>query len=496
MNIYIWAIILYLAVIIGIGIYKSFFIKTQDDFMVAGRNVSVWYLVGTLVCTWVGSGTLFGGAGLAFREGFAGLWLSVGAWLGIACVYFLAARVRRIAEYTVPDILEKRYNAAARVLGTITIVIAYVSIAGYQFKGGGKLLNIITRTIPNDMSSGIDPLIGAAITCAIVVLFTLLAGMVSIMSVDLFNGIIIVLSVIIGVPLLLLSPDIQGWSHVVANLPSDHFTVFGEHNAWWIIGVSLPTFFLLLGESSIYQKFFAAKDDKTAKRAVVGMIIGVMFIETMLAVFSIIGSSKYFSNSLFVVDGKINATMTETIILHLARFDLPVVAGAILMAAAVAIILSTANTFLMTPSTNITRDIYQRFINPNASQQKIILVQRTLIVALAILAFALATQFQTILAMAFTSYAIVGAGITPVLLAAFLWKRVTPQGGVASLTVSMVVTIVITAANAVRSEPLLDSDYIIIPAAFASISTLIGVSLLTPESPSEKYAPFMENGNS
>ncbi|HNC50181.1 MAG TPA: sodium:solute symporter family protein, partial [bacterium] len=146
MNLFLLVITVYVLVLIGIGVYKSFQIKSQDDFMVAGRNVSMWFLVGTLVCTWVGSGTLFGSAGLSFRDGFSALWMSAGAWVGIVCVYFLAGRVRKIAEYTVPDILEKRYNATARILGTITIVIAYMSIAGYQFKGGGRLLNIITRT--------------------------------------------------------------------------------------------------------------------------------------------------------------------------------------------------------------------------------------------------------------------------------------------------------------------------------------------------------------
>ena len=107
--IYIWSIVAYLAVLIGVSIFKSRQVKTQDDFMVAGRSVTATYLVATLVCTWIGSGSLFGGAGRAFREGFSALWMSAGAWVGIAIVYFLAPKVRRIAQYTVPDILEKRF---------------------------------------------------------------------------------------------------------------------------------------------------------------------------------------------------------------------------------------------------------------------------------------------------------------------------------------------------------------------------------------------------
>ncbi|HNE84433.1 MAG TPA: hypothetical protein PLG25_11185, partial [bacterium] len=148
----------------------------------------------------------------------------------------------------------------------------------------------------------------------------------------------------------------------------------------------------------------------------------------------------------------------------------------------------------MIPSTNITRDIYQRFINPQADQKTIITMQRVLIVVIALAAFLLATQFQTILAMAFTAYTMVGAGITPVLLASFLWKRVTPQGGVASMVASMIVTVGITVANAVMDQPLLEADYIIIPAIISSLGCLIFVSLMTKPSPEEKYAPFMSAG--
>ena len=76
--------------------------------MVAGRNVPVALLVGTLICTWIGSGSLFGGAGLAYRTGIAELWFSFGAWVGLLVAFYLAPRVRSIAKYTVPDLLEQR----------------------------------------------------------------------------------------------------------------------------------------------------------------------------------------------------------------------------------------------------------------------------------------------------------------------------------------------------------------------------------------------------
>ena len=482
MDLYIIAVVVYLAILIGIGIYRSRSVKTQDDFMVAGRKTSTWFLIGTLVSTWIGSGSLFGGAGLAFRMGYSQLWMSAGAWIGIAIVYFLAHRVRRIAQYTVSDILEKRYNATARILGTVTIIIAYLTIAGYQFRGGGRLLNILL---------GIDPQLGAAITCAVVILFTVAAGMVSIMSIDLFNGIMKTAGLIIAIPLAYMA---IGGAQQMATLPADHFEVFGQNNWVWAMGVFFPTFFLLLGESTMYQKFFAAKDEASARRAVIGMIVGVILLETGLATLAVIGSAKYLHLAPFVTaDGSIDKAATETIILHVSRFDLPQWAGMIMICAAVAIILSTANSFLMIPSTNITRDIYQRFINPDVSQKSIILFQRVTIVVLGIVAYVLANFFKSILDMAFTAYTMVGAGLTPALLAAFLWKRVTLQGGLASIIAGMSVTIVITFANILLPHPLMETDYIVLPAGAASIFCLIVVSLLTPPSPAEKWQPFAEN---
>jgi solute:Na+ symporter, SSS family len=481
MDAYIIAVTIYVLFLIGIGIYKSRSVKTQDDFMVAGRKTSTFFLVGTLVSTWIGTGSLFGGAGLAFRMGFSQLWMSAGAWAAIVIVYFLAHRVRRISEYTVSDILEKRYNPTARVFGTIIIIIAYLTIAGYQFRAGGRLLYILL---------GLDPIIGGAIACGVVITFAVVAGMVSIMTIDIFNAIMKTLGLIVALPLIYAA---VGGAQQLATLPADRFQVFGQNDWVWALGVSLPTFFLLLGESSMYQKFFSAKDEASARKAVIGMVVGVVLLETMLCTIAVFGSAKYMTLAPFAnPNGTLDKAATETIILQLARFDLPLIAGMVLLCAAVAMMLSTATSFLMIPSTNVTRDIYQRFINPKISQKSIVRFQRIAIVVLGIIAYVIANFFKSILDMAFTAYTMVGAGITPALLAAFLWKRVTVKGGVASIIAGLLVPMLITIANFVLSKPLMDTDYIILPSVTASIICLVVVSLLTAPSPEAKWKPFMD----
>lgn len=490
-------IVAYVGVLLAVGVWKSRSTRTQDDFMVAGRRVSTWYLVGTLVCTWIGSGSLFGGAGLAFREGIGDLWMSAGAWTGIVIVYFLAHRVRRIAQYTVADILEQRYTPVARVLGSLTITIAYMAIVGYQYRGAGRLLNLATQDLGGIPEISVET--GRLIACVLVVVFTLLAGMISIVTVDLFNGTLMVLGVLLGLPLALYA--VGGWAQVAASVPPTHFAVFGAHGAVWAFGVFFPTFFLLLGEGSMYQKFMSARDERSARRAVLGMVAGVVVIETSLALMAVVGAGKYWNLPPFRrPDGTLDVPATETIILYLARHDLPVWAGCLLLGAGMAIIFSTANTFLVSPSTNMARDIYQRFVRPSATEKQMVFFQRAMIVVIGVAAYLLATQFASILQMAFTAYTMVGAGITPALLAAFLWKRVTPAGGTTSVAAGMLVTTLITVFQAPLTAWLNTrwgftgdvTEYMIYPAVLASISCLVVVSLLTKPAPEAGWKHFFE----
>jgi solute:Na+ symporter, SSS family len=489
MSLLVLVVIGYPILLLGISLWRSRKVKSHADFMVAGRDVPVLLLVGTLVCTWIGSGSLFGGAGLAYRVGIAELWFSFGAWMGLVVAYFLAGRVRRIAQYTVPDLLEKRYNATARLLGTVAIILAYITIAAYQFRGGGWILSIVT-------DGAISPTQGMLITAAVIVLFTALAGMVSIVTVDIFNGLLIIGAILVALPYMVFSAG--GVGDVLAALPDGHKTVMGGHNVLWVLGVAMPTFLLLLGESGMYQKFFSARDDRAARRAVIGMVLGVILIETTLALLAIVGRAVY--PDLAEQMTTIGVAASETVILFIAAQGLPVILGAALLGAAVAIVLSTGNTFLLVPSTNVSHDIYERFISPDATDARKLAVQRAFVVIFGAVGLLLLTQFDTVLAMALYAYSLVGASLTPALLAAFLWKRVTPAGGVACIAgglgsivgIGVLDRLGVDFTVTIGGDPfnLAGYDYIVIPGVITSVTLMVVVSLLTRPSPEEKWAPF------
>src|SRR5271154_7252171 len=86
-------------------------VKTKADYLVAGRSLPWPVLVFTLLSSWIGAGSLLGGAENAYRNGFVALWQSAGGWAGLIVVSAVAARARRFAQFTIPDLLEARYNA-------------------------------------------------------------------------------------------------------------------------------------------------------------------------------------------------------------------------------------------------------------------------------------------------------------------------------------------------------------------------------------------------
>ena len=141
--IYLIAIFIYLLVLTGIGIYKSRQVKTQEDFTVAGRTLSPWIMVCTMLAVWIGTGSIVGNAGKTYEVGMAAFFLPIGTFFGMILLSFIATRARNIEALSVPEIIGRRYGGAARLLAVIALIIAYMVIVSYQFNAGGMVLEVI-----------------------------------------------------------------------------------------------------------------------------------------------------------------------------------------------------------------------------------------------------------------------------------------------------------------------------------------------------------------
>jgi len=471
--VYLATILAYLIFLFIFGLRISKRLKREEDFLVAGRSLTAPVLVGTLLASWIGSGDIFSVSDLSYNHGYSSLIGSSGGWLGIIIVFFIAARVRRFGQFTVPDILEARYNKWARILGTITTIIAYVTIVSYQFRGGGWVLNIITEGKITEKQ-------GIIIVAIFVITYTLLAGMLSVAYLDIFNGLIMIGGIFLALPFLI--QHVGGMDHIVANVTARQHPFLG--NMTWIqaMGYFVPTLLLALGNGNMYQRFFSAKDEREAKKSVIGWIVGVILLGIVLQSLAVVGSS-YFKG--------LEAREAGKIILFVAHKGVPVAVGCALMAAIVAIIISTANSFLLVPATNVIRDIYQRFINPNLPDKKMILYSRLTVIMLGLIAYSLISFFPRILDAAYAAYTVYGVGITPALMAVFFWKRATVAGGVLSILGGMATTVIWEVINKVQGH-LPFGVPAVYPALVLSLFLLVFVSLISSKPSAEKWKPFFK----
>ncbi len=473
--------------LLGVALYRTSQVKTKADYLVAGRSLPAVVLVLTLLTSWIGAGSLFAGAENAYKNGFAALWQPAGGWLGLLLIYFIAPRARKFAQFTLPDLLEARYNQTARVLGTLAILFAYIGITSYQFKGGGDVLHLI-------FPDTVTPELGTFIIAAFVILTTALAGMSSVAYMDVAIGSLVTVICIIAAPYLFLQAG--GWAGLHHSLPAQYFQPLGNYRLGpggvrQSVGMGIvrgleflvPTMLLMLGNQVMYQKFFSARSERDARISVIGWTLGTLLLETLIVAIAVFGRALYPTGEV--------ALHPREIIPYTARHGLPAVLGAVLLGAVFAKVISTASNYLFSPATNLVNDVFVRYMAPGASNKRVLIVSRLAVVLLGCWALYQAVYAESILQKMLWAYTIYSASLTPVVLAAFYSKRVTAWGAVAAIGSGTVVTLAwdLPAVKALF-PPLLAARDAIFPALTAAVITMIAVSMVTAPPAPEQLAQF------
>ncbi len=494
MNIYAIVIGLIALALLGVSLARLGKVKTKADYLVAGRSLGAFVLVFTLLSSWIGSGSLLAGAENAYKHGFAALWQSAGGWAGLALIYFIAPRARKFAQFTIPDLLEARYNQTARVLGVIAVLFAYTAITSYQFIGGGDILHMIFPSV-----SATE---GQCILAAFVTFFTMIAGMGSVAYMDLVIGLFATVILIVALPVFIHIAG--GWGSVRAALPASHFKFFGDirpfdHYTMTMpdgsrqvvqsaLEIFLPTCLLMLGNQSMYQKFFSAKSEKDARRATIGWVIGTVILESVIVALAVVGSAMYRTGE---VAQRPREILAYTAIHAFGGSKLLTLLGALLVGAIFAKVVSTANNYLFSPATNLINDVYVRYVRRSAGNTEVLVVCRLAVIVLGAWALWQSLGTTSVLQQSLYAYTIYSAALTPVILAAFFWRRATAAGAVTSIAAGTVVTVLwdkpfvsqhLPAALAARDA--------ILPALIVSLLCLGLVSIVTPPPTEAKLRPF------
>lgn len=448
-------VVIYVIMLVVVGAYYSRKAKTSDEFVRAGGGLGSIVLMGTFLATFTGNGTISGGGNsLAFTYGlWPGIFFAVPSLAGVIVLFLLAGKIRQSDSFTVAGLLENKYGHTARTLSGIIIALSMISICAYQYKGLAYVLNVTT---------GMDVNIATALSAVLIIFLAMSGGLKSVAVTDALSAFIMLVGIIVATPLVIKSAG--GWDNVISTAAAtnpDSLTFSGGQTVAGFLSGYLPLFFLSIGDQNLYQRIAAGDGDKTVKKGFVGWFVGLVVVVPLVAVIAFSAKTIFGDN----IDAAMAFMSTTTVI--------PTFAGGLLLAAATAFIITTGDSYLLSGATNITYDVYADRINPNATDHQKFVFTRGTILVTGVLAYILLQFFPTVLAIQYWSYTIYGAGISPALIGALCWKKVTKMGGIASMIVGTAVTIVYEAMG----QPLgIATVLIAVPVATV---VLIVVSLVT-----------------
>ena len=337
--IYYLIISIYLIALLWIGFSKSDSIKNQEDFSVAGRSLSPWILVGTMAATWMGTGSVLGNAGKTFEIGAAGFLLPIGGMLGVLALTKIAGKARASEKLTVPEIIGSRFGDVSMILSVVALLTAYLVIVSYQFNAGGAVIYTIFH---DNLGSNLSLDQATIIAALFIVAYTVLAGLLSVAYTDVANGILMITCFIIALPILFFQAGgFEGMAMSFENkgMPNN-MSLFGVLSFRDVINFTLPSFLLILGDANMYQRFFASESVKSAQKATFLLFFAVVILESLII------ANAWISSSMITDIAK-----ESHVLIYAAYNFLPPIVGAIMLATIIGIIISTADSFLLVPTT-------------------------------------------------------------------------------------------------------------------------------------------------
>ena len=407
-------ITLYFLGMLAVGVVSRRKTKAADDFFVAGRRSSSLLITGSLLATIIGGSATVGMAGLGFKQGLTGAWwLLVGSVGLIFLGLFFARKIRKLALYTLPELVEKQYDRRMALAASFLIVISWIGIVAAQIIAAGQILSIL------GMGS---PALWMLIFTAVFVTYTVLGGQYAIIRTDTLQTVIIFAGVFGGLALLL--SRLGGWEGLQSLLPAEQFAFplssrFG--------GTDLLSLLLLVGLTymvgpDMYSRLFCAKDDKTARASTFWtalLIIPIAFAITLIGM----GAAAMFPE----------IAPEQALPMVIKEVFSPLLGG-IVLAALLCAVMSSADTTLLSASTILMVDIVGWF-KPSLRQKNIVPRSRWLIALLGICSLIVALALKGVISALLFAYTIYTTGVILPVIAGFFKSRlkVTPLGALVAL---------------------------------------------------------------
>ncbi|TDF77608.1 sodium:solute symporter [Pseudomonas sp. H9] len=409
-----FVVLIYAAGMLGLGWYGMRKAKTHEDYLVAGRNLGPSLYMGTMAATVLGGASTVGTVKLGYVHGISGFWLCAALGLGIIALnLFLAKPLLRLKIFTVTQVLEQRYNPMARQASAVIMLAYALMIAVTSTLAIGTVLQVLF-----DMQFWAAILLGGGV----VVVYSTIGGMWSLTLTDIVQFVIKTVGLMfVLLPICLYR--VGGWDELVAKLPSASFslTTIGWDT---IITYFLIYFFGILIGQDIWQRVFTARDEKVAKRA--GTVAGVYCVVYGL-VCALIGMTAH-----VLLPDLANANNAFAAIVKSA---LPDGIRGLVIAAALAAMMSTASAGLLAASTVLTEDLLPKL---RGGKQSSLAINRlfTLLTGITVLGIALVVE-DVISALTLAYNLLVGGMLVP-LIGAIFWKRATTAAAITSMALGFI----------------------------------------------------------
>lgn len=414
----------YLALMIAIGVYAGRKQDSVEDFFIAGGRVGTFSIACLWLATYAGGASVVGGVAKAYEFGISGAWFIVCIMIGCLLFgLFFASRVKRWGTegnlLTYPDLIESKYDSRTRVVATITTIVSYIGYAAGQLAAAGAILSTLLGW---DYSSSL------LLASTIIVIYTATGGFLAITYTDwvqfalLFIGVVLV-----GIPIAIANGGT--WESMSTQLSPGHF----NPTAWGVpamlaMSVSIPLTFFVAMDS--YTRMFAARDEKVARR---GTLLAALFFLPLVFGTAWLGMTA----AVLFPDADNSSNILSTFVL--ATF--PIGLKGLMFVGILAALMSTADICILTASANGSRDIYQRFINPDVSPENLFRISVGLAATVGVASTLIAWQMQDIVSILLIAFTINSAALFVPTLAMAIRPRVNTAAAFWSITLSLITVI-------------------------------------------------------
>ena len=457
-------IVVYLASMLAFGFWGKTRTKDSADFLVAGRRLGPALYTGTMAAVVLGGASTVGGVGLGYKYGISGMWLVVSIAVGLLLLSLVfAGRIQRLKVYTVAQMLKLRYGVDATAASGIVMVAYTLMLSVTSTIAYATVFNVLFNT-----NRTLSVIIGGAI----VMLYSSIGGMWSITLTDMVQFVLKT----IGIFFLLLpfTWNKAGGLDGIRERAGDVVFDLGAIGVPTIITFFVVYSFGMLIGQDIWQRVFTARSPGVAKW-------GGTTAALYCVLYGVAGAVIGMAASTFLP----NVKAKDDVYAQIAETILPVGISGIVLAAAVAAMMSTASGALIATATVAKTDVKPlllRLIGRDAPQEqdaeRDVHSDRLYVVVLGIAVIVIAALLNDVVAALTIAYDILVGGLLVAILGGFLWKRATGAGALWSMGVGTVVTLgtMFVVGDVLANEP-------IYYGLAASLVVYVVASLMTPRTP-------------